>query len=90
MIAPGASAPVRMPFQVPLRLSGNSSYLFADLATGGVNIPVTSAEPYKTGSLGKKWSHQYFDMTINALRRVDSFPASFILFNFSLFKYFIG
>lgn len=69
MQAPGAKAPVRMPFEIPNKLIGNSSYLFADIQTGSVNIPVTKGTPLKTGSLGKKYSHEYFDLTINALRR---------------------
>jgi len=84
MIAPGASAPVRMPFQIPISLAGNSSYLFADLATGGVNIPVTKAAPYKTGSLGSKWSHEYFDITINALRRVAKDNEKIIVLDFTI------
>lgn len=84
MLAPGASAPVRMPFQIPAKLAGYSSYLFADLATGGVNLPVTSGTPCKTGGVGKKWSHEYFDMTINALRRVSKDNASMVVLDFTI------
>lgn len=84
MIAPGASAPVRMPFQIPIKLAASSSYLFADLKTGGLNIPVTKATPYTTGSLGKKWSHEYFDITVNALRRISKDNEKMIVLDFTI------
>ncbi len=84
MMAPGASAPVRLPFQLPGKLTGYSSYLFADLATGSVNLPVTKGTSLKTGSLGKKWSHEYFDITVNALRRVSKDNNNVVVLDFTL------
>lgn len=79
MMAPGSSVPVRMPFQISNALAGSSSYLFADLSTGSVHLPVTTGKPYETGGLGAKWSHEYFDITINSLRRLSKNSSQVVL-----------
>ncbi len=67
LLAPGSVNPVRMPFQIANELTGASSYLFGDLSNSVVHIPVTQGSAYATGSLGLTYSHEYFDLTVNAL-----------------------
>jgi hypothetical protein len=70
MLAPGSKTPVRMPFLISSALAGASSHIFADLQGGSVDIPVTGGGAYKTGGMGKTWHNEYFDLTVNALRRL--------------------
>lgn len=67
LLAPGASNTVYMPYEMPAALSSASSYLFGDVATGSIELPVTKGSPYKTSSRGLKFTHEYFDLIINDL-----------------------
>lgn len=67
MLAPGASNMVYMPFEIPEAFSGASSRLTGDISGGSLDIPVTSGSPVTTSSIGLKFSHEYFDLTINSL-----------------------
>ncbi len=67
MLAPGASNIVHMPFEIPEAFSEASSRITADINGGSPDIPVTSGSPVKTSSLGLKFSHEYFDLTVNSL-----------------------
>ncbi len=70
LLAPAAAANVRLPFQMPIALKESKSYLFADLRGDSLQIPVTGGSPYQTASLGKSFSHPYFDLTVHALRKL--------------------
>ncbi len=69
MLAPGASSMVHMPFEIPEAFGGASSRLIGDISGGSLDIPVTAGSPVKTSSKGLKFSHEYFDLTINSLSR---------------------
>ncbi|HQD30887.1 MAG TPA: VWA domain-containing protein [Clostridiales bacterium] len=78
MLAPGASNRFHMPFEIPEALSGVSSRLIGDISDGSLDIPVTSGSPAKTSSMGLKFSHEYFDLTINSLAR-SPFSNSYVI-----------
>lgn len=69
MLAPGASNRFHMPFEIPEAFSGASSRLIGDISEGSLDILVTSGSPARTSSMGLKFSHEYFDLTINSLAR---------------------
>lgn len=67
MLAPGSCNNVRMPFVLPNELLSTKASIYADLASGSGQWNIMRGQPYKTGSLGKKYSHEYIDLTINSL-----------------------
>ena len=71
-LAPGSKTAVRMPFELPKGLTSAASYIYADLSSGTVELPVTTGSAYKTGSLGQTFSHEYFDLTVNGFYPVES------------------
>ncbi len=67
MLAPGSCSRVRMPFVLPDELLGMKGSVYADLATGSQQWVIKAGQPYVTGGDGKRFSHEYFDLTVNAL-----------------------
>lgn len=71
MLAPGSCNNVRLPFFVPQELLKVKSSIFGDLQEGSLTIPVTEGSPYVTGSIGKTFAHEYFNLKINSLSRLE-------------------
>ncbi|MGB4019983.1 MAG: hypothetical protein WBK78_10805, partial [Syntrophomonadaceae bacterium] len=67
LLAPGMSNAVCLPYELPAALSSASSQIIGDVSEGSVRLTVTKGSPYKTSSAGIKFSHEYFDLTINSL-----------------------
>ncbi len=67
LLAPGSSNMIYLPYELPVKLATASSWIFGDVASGSVRLPVTSGSPYASSSAGLKFSHEYFDLTVNAL-----------------------
>lgn len=67
MLAPGACNSVRLPFILPNALLNAKSSVYADLATGSKQWDVVKGQPYHTSSKADKYSHEYFDLTVNSL-----------------------
>jgi Mg-chelatase subunit ChlD len=79
LLAPGSSNMVYMPYEMPVKLAEASSWIFGDIMGGSVNLPVTTGSPYVSPSAGLKFSHEYFDLTVNALCVDPSSESYFIL-----------
>lgn len=67
LLAPGASNTVYLPYELPAALGEASSYLLGDVSSGSLSLPVTGGRPAKTATAGARFSHEYFDVTVNAL-----------------------
>lgn len=83
MLAPGSCSSVRLPFVLPKELLQAKSYIYGDLQDGSLSIPVTEGGPYRTGSLGKTFSHEYFNLKVNSLARLDS-ESNYVVLDFTL------
>ena len=83
MMAPGASNLVHMPFEIPEAFSEASSRITGDISGGILDIPVTAGSPVKTSSLGLKFSHEYFDLTINSLSP-SAFSNSYVILDITV------
>lgn len=72
LMAPGSHNAVRMPYLIPHDLKTVQSGIFGDLANASLYIPVTKGAVYETDSLGKTYSHEFFDLTIHSLSRMEA------------------
>jgi Mg-chelatase subunit ChlD len=79
MLAPGSCSNVRLPFILPNELLNAKSSIYADLATGSRQWDVVKGQPYNTGSEDKKYSHEYFDLTVNALSPASENSSQIVL-----------
>lgn len=72
--SPGYSNIVRMPFMVGKELVNAPSMIWGDVARGDVRCKVSTGKAWKgSQSLGKKFSHEYFDVVINDMGRLDGY-----------------
>ena len=71
MFAPGSNNPVRLPFVIGKELTNNSSYIWGDVAKCDVKIKLTDGKPWSGKKLGKKYSHEHFDLIINDIGRIN-------------------
>ncbi len=83
MLAPGASSTVHMPYEIPEAFAGASSRIVGDISGGSLDIPVTAGSPIKTSSMGLKFSHEYFDLTINSLS-TNTFSGSYAILDITV------
>jgi len=78
MLAPGSCDRVRMPFVLPDALLETKGAVYADLATDSRQWTIAAGRPYVTGGDGKRFSHEYFDLTVNALC-MDTYSGAAVL-----------
>lgn len=71
MFSPGYSSSVRMPFVIGKELASAPSYIWGDVAKGEVKCSVTDGKPWSGKKLDQKFSHEYFDLIINDMGRID-------------------
>ncbi|MDD2502289.1 MAG: hypothetical protein PHG58_00310, partial [Clostridia bacterium] len=83
MFAPGSKSPVRMPYALPNDLLNAKSYLYGDVTSGSLSLPVKNGPIWTAGSSKQSFEHEYFTFTINSLSPVEK-ESSYIALDFTV------